>query len=546
MTVSSPQRILIPLITMGFLLIAAGNGDAQSPADQNPPPTIRSTTRLVEINVVVHDKKGAPVTGLTAEDFTILDGGKEEKIATFSVESRGIPQGSSQPLPPNVFSNRIAREGVTPTNVAAILLDSGGAYARRQMIKFLSQLQPQDRVALYVLGRELHIVQHFTSDPAPLIEAIRAHRVRIAAQAGETAPGAGSSVMPTLAGPAALAGARLDAALWAMSQRGLGPINKQRDVLNALQAIARHLSGLPGRKSLLWVTGGVPLPEYQFIRSQLLETIRLLNQADVALYPVDARGLYTDPDYNAEYGGRPSQAGLRLRGMNNQILGMNYYAKETGGRSYHNTNDLKTALRNALDDTESTYTLAYYPTHGKWDGEYRPIQVRVSREGVEVRCRKGYSATTEEPPLKDTAATLEEAALNPLDATNVGLTVRARPLGSAGDTVEVAVNVGTKDLTFQPAQGLWSVRFDAWLGQYTNTGARLEAVSKNFSADLTEDAYQKIMKQGAVSLTINEKIKLGAEELRMVVRDASSGSIGSVRVPLDQLTVEPSPPNPSE
>jgi len=539
MTVPSRQRILLPLITMGFLLMAAGSGDAQSPADQTPP-TIRATTRLVEINVAVHDKKGAPVTGLTAEDFTILDGGKEEKIATFSVESRGTPQGSPQPLPPNIFCNRVAREGVTPPNVAAILLDglmtnfSDQAYARQQMIKFLSQLQPQDRVALYVLGRELHIVQPFTSGPAALIEAIRTYGGRIAAQAGGTTSGTGSSAKPTLASPAALTAARLDAALWAMTDPGsVGVMGKRymsRDVLNALQAIARHLSGLPGRKSLLWVTGWTPPPHPNSIfLAQIKETIRLLNQADVALYLVDARGLYYQVCFN------PPET----------ILAMNYYAKETGGRAFCNTNDLKGALRNALDDTELTYTLAYYPTHGKWDGEYRPIKVRVNREGVEVRCRQGYFATNEPPPLKDTAATLKEAALNPLDATNVGLTVRARPLGGAGDAVvEVAVNIDAKDLTFQPAQGLWSVRFDAWLGQYTNTGASLEGISKNLSADLKQDDYQKIMKQGVLSLTINEKIKPGAEELRVVVRDGLSGSIGSVRIPLDQLIVEASPPQP--
>jgi VWFA-related protein len=544
---------------MGFLLMAAGSGVAQSPADQTPP-TIRATTRLVEINVAVHDKKGAPVTGLIAEDFTILDGGKEEKIATFSVESRGTPQESYQPLPPNIFSNRIAREGGTPTNVAAILLDaletgfSDQAYARQQMIKFLSQLQPQDRVALYVLGRGgLHIVQDFTSNPSPLILAIRAHRLRIAAQAGGTTFGAGSSIMPTLGGPAALAAARLDEGLWAMSiSRNISRQSLQVNVLNALQAIAQHLSGLPGRKSLLWITGSVPLPQTldhfslrnpggtsnTIMSGRVRETIRLLSQADMALYPVDARGLYTDPDYNAENGGIPSQAGSALGGMGSQILAMNYYAQETGGRSYHDTNDLKAALRNALDDTELTYTLAYYPTHGKWNGEYRPIKVRVNREGVEVRCRKGYFAAAEEPPSKDTAAALKEAALNPLDATTVGLTVRARPLGGLGNTMEVVVNVDVKDLTFQPAQALRSVRFDTWLGQYTNSGARLKATSKNFSADLTEDAYQKVLKQGALSLTFHEKTKPRAEEVRVVVRDALSGSIGSVRIPLEELSTD--------
>jgi len=370
---------------VGFLLIAAGTCAWEALPSQNPP-TIRATTRLVEINVVAHDKKGAPVTGLTQEDFTILDGGKEEKIATFSVESRRAPKGSSEPLPLNVFSNRVAKEGVTPTSVVVILLDAAGttfgdlAYARQQVIKFLSHLQPQDRIALYVLGRELQVVQDFTSDPAPLIEAIRANGVRVSATSDGNTSSEALSKSPALTGRAALAAARLDAGLWAMSiSRDTARQWLRMTVLDGLQAIARHLSGLPGRKSILWVTGSVPFPQNPYVSfgphsatdyplgDKVRETIRLLNQADVALYPVDARGLFIDPRFRAE--NREMDAGgSGLQSMNLQIQGMIYHAAETGGRAFYNSNDLKTALRNALDDSDLTYTLAYYPTHDQWDG----------------------------------------------------------------------------------------------------------------------------------------------------------------------------------
>jgi VWFA-related protein len=552
MTVPS-GRLFFFFIGVGFLLIAVGTCVWEALPSQNPL-TIRATTRLVEINVVVHEKKGAPVRGLTRDDFSIFDGRKEERIATFSVESRQTPKGPLEPLPPNVFCNRVAREGVTPTSVVVILLDAAGttfwdlAYARQQVIKFLSQLQPQDRVALYVLGRELHIVQDFTRDPAPLIEAIRANRVRVAATAGGITTGVAPSTPPNLAGPAALAAARLDSGLQAMSNsRDIAAQWMQADVLNALEAIARHLCGLPGRKSILWVTGSVPFPQNPYVYfgpghsgtnsalgSKVSETIRMLNQADVALYPVDARGLFADPGFNAE-NREVDASGSRLQQMNLQIQGMIYHAVETGGRAFYNTNDLKMALRAALDDSEFTYTLGYYPTHGQWDGRYHPITVRVNRRGVQVRCRKGYFATAEEPPVEDAVTILQEAALNPLDATSVGLTVHARPVGDAGDSVEVTVNVEAKDLTFQPTKGLWSVRFDAWLGQHTNTGASLQGISKSTSADLRPDTYEKIMAEGGVSLTFKEKIEPGAQELRVVVRDASSGSIGSVRIPLKKL-----------
>jgi hypothetical protein len=79
------------------------------------------------------------------------------------------------------------------------------------------------------------------------------------------------------------------------------------------------------------------------------------------------------------------------------------------------------------------------------------------------------------------------------------------------------------------------VRFDTWVGQYSNKGESLEGVSKTTSADLKEEAYRKILRAGGVSLTFEEKMKPGAQELRVAVRDAASGSVGSVRVPLADL-----------
>jgi hypothetical protein len=63
---------------------------------------------------------------------------------------------------------------------------------------------------------------------------------------------------------------------------------------------------------------------------------------------------------------------------------MIYYATETGGRAFYNTNDLKDAIRKALEDCELTYTLGYYPDHGQWEGRYRTIKVLVNRKDVEV------------------------------------------------------------------------------------------------------------------------------------------------------------------
>jgi len=105
-------------------------------AQDQPQPTIRVTTRLVQVNVVVHDKKGEPVSDLKKEDFTILDKGKEQKIAVFTVDSINAPPKAWPALPPNIFSNRV-QTADTPTSITVILFDGlntrfqDQAYARK-------------------------------------------------------------------------------------------------------------------------------------------------------------------------------------------------------------------------------------------------------------------------------------------------------------------------------------------------------------------------------------------------------------------------------
>src|SRR5258708_17088271 len=132
-------------------------------------PTIRVTTRLVQVSVVVHDKKGEPLSDLKKEAFTILDKGKEQKVAVFAVDSIDAPRKVWPALPPNIFSNRVQRAD-SPTSTTVILFDGlntrfqDQAYARKQIVKFLGERQPHDRVALYLLASNVRILHHFTNN----------------------------------------------------------------------------------------------------------------------------------------------------------------------------------------------------------------------------------------------------------------------------------------------------------------------------------------------------------------------------------------------
>src|SRR5579871_2777558 len=144
---------------------------------QDQTPVIKVTTRLVQISVVVHDKKGNPISDLTKDDFAVFEKGQEQKISVFSKEVNQAPAANLAPLPDGVVSNRLAnaKSGGTahlvalPNSLTVILLDglntkfSDQHYAKEALVKFLNQLQPGDRVAIYTLSNGLRILHDFTS-----------------------------------------------------------------------------------------------------------------------------------------------------------------------------------------------------------------------------------------------------------------------------------------------------------------------------------------------------------------------------------------------
>src|SRR5215471_14251447 len=153
-------------------------------------PVIRVTTRLVQVNVVVHNKKGEPVRDLAKEDFVLFDKGQEQKILFFSKESTEALPANLPPLAPGIISNRYTNFtsggekhlAPLPTSLTVVLLDGLNTaftdqhYAKEALIKFLNQLQPGDRVAIYTLTNGLRVLHDFTSDTSSLLTALSKHR----------------------------------------------------------------------------------------------------------------------------------------------------------------------------------------------------------------------------------------------------------------------------------------------------------------------------------------------------------------------------------
>jgi hypothetical protein len=317
----------------------------------------------------------------------------------------------------------------------------------------------------------------------------------------------------------------------------------------ALEEIANHLKGFPGRKNLIWVSSGFPTfvgldaqnpglvqgydPQSHY--GDVVQAIQALNESSVAVYAIDAQGLTT----SSEFSGGSSEPGSAF-GLNStdahsaNISTMGMIASRTGGRLFYDTNDIKGVLRSAIDDSEVYYTLGYYPDHGKWNGSFREIKVKTDRPDVQVRARSGYFAMGDERPNdKQRNDTVKATSVMPLDSTGIAVTVQATP------------KPGTKVLTIAMLVDLSTVRFDVKDGKHIGaldyifvqrdkTGTVINYQAQTTNLNLPPEHFTKVMQKGLITEK-NLPLDPKAVDVRFIVRDADSDAIGSVSVPLGKL-----------
>jgi len=548
---------------------------APHPAAQAP--TMHMVTRVVQVTVVAHHK-GLPVEDLTQPDFRVFDNGQEQQIQFFAQERGHVINEAAVALPKNTWSNRTdTRKGI-PINVTLILYDGlntrtmDQAHAREQIVRFLSQLHPEDRVALYALGKDLKVLHDFTSDASALLRVLSRYKGYSGQEirSAESEPGSEEDPSLTdglhaLSNPNAEAVAQfLDSSDEAYTQ--MQTVDRVATTMNALEAIAAHVAGIPGRKNLIWVSGGFPftmgfdnlmsgspanpLLQNKDFSAEVQRAARALSDANVAVYPVDAHGLVVNMGnirqmtqaYHRNYGDP-------LPPMSQQdliIQTMETLADRTGGRAFYRTNDLSHAIRRAIEDSQVTYTLAYAPTHREWNGEFRKIKVTTRRPGVELRYRTGYYAMPDKPLEPAQSEQMAYAAQwSALDATELGLTVEAMRSSLKGrPVVDFILVVDSAGLRFTEAEGRHDTDLLMVVAQKAEDGRVVSGDSKTLKLRLKDDTYQHAMMRG-LGITGTVILDPAATQFRLVMLDEATGRLGSVDVPVAGLAEQPPPAQPA-
>ena len=543
-------------LTAWALAVTFATAQANSPQHPSASPaavtTLHVESRLVVVDVVVTGHHGEPVTGLTSSDFTLLEDGKPQTISFFEshVPPPKTPEKAPASPPPHRYSNINAH---TPSSINVILFDVLNTpfidqpYARQQMLQFLKTLPRGQQVALFELGTQLRMIAGFDTTSEELIAAaakLVPHSSELLDTRQERAESDDRIALLREGSP--------NQEFFDRMQQFIREEDAGRDQDRAsltageLLQLARAVSGFRGRKNIIWLSEEFPVYlgpsenlsdarlEFRNYADLMHDTAGTLSSSQVSVYPIDVRGLITGLFADASSSAR-KPGDSQIINIESLHAAMDELAKETGGRAYYNTNDLKLAMQRSLENGSHYYTLAYVPANRNWDSKYRKIKVKLSRPGFEAEYRKGYFATPETLPSQDEAIAELLGAVQPATPQSTALHLEAQVLPSDVDHAKVRVNwlIDPANVLFSDAPGdrknarlqLITVAWDKDLKQtlsHTNT----------VELSLPPERYTELMKNG---LAFHQELKLrpGVYHLCLGTLDVGSKKIGTLDIPLE-------------
>ena len=521
----------------------------------------KSQTVLVQVPVIVTDNSGITVPGLSKSDFEIRENGKEEKISTFEeIQARRAPLAAS-PLPAGEYTNASSL-GEAPRAITVIVLDTintpylDQTYGRKQLIKYLAEnLQPGQPIGLVsITSHGVKVIHNFSSDPAELIQALKKVNGELPAMQGVDTD------------TQALAGTRGDSLNLAnlaspntafsledfITQADAGLARMQQDraieaTIKAFLQIAWSLSGIPGKKSLVWATGGFPFfmdtPSAVpggYLSIVYERTMQAMNDAEISIYPIDVRGLVnylpvTDASLPSNKSGGSYVQSLSARSwlQTSTIDTLKDFAEMTGGRAFYNTNDLTTSFQRAIDDANHYYLLSYYLDTTNRKPGWRSLKIKVNHPGVQVRARTGFFVTnaTVNPDMAHNSD-MNFALTSPFESTGVLLTLRWNATSASGAKRKIPFGLYVAPQGITTAGQHNQLNLEVAIVALTSKNAAVaDSITETLQGAIKPEMLPNLRQQG---LAYNNVLELPAGQytVRIVVRDNPSGRLGSLTAPL--------------
>ena len=569
---------LLAVFLLGAFSLAAQQQSQQSTSNQAPSPTVRSTAQEVVLDMVFRDKKGRTIHDIRPEEIHVVEDGVEQKVASFhlvegkAAQSSGAPKASAE-------SGALPLDPMREVRLVTLVfegLDVEGRTFFRQAVKDILDMTPEQNLyfSVMTIDQKLHIIQPFTSDHSALLKSVDRSSmwsfVQYQNQSAEVKQqlkqmlsgdepqlqGGSGSGGPNQTQVQSVVNYRMAKMQYDMLQAA-DAANREysaRATIDALMALVRGQSELPGRKVILYFNPWLFIPE--LVKEQYADLISMANRANVSFYTVDPKGLVT---WDQEGAGRDYLRGatgeVRAQQMNggvgvvtegqaraaetaegamrsNPLQWLRDLAQQTGGVGITETNDNRAPLRTALEEVRTYYEASYAPHIGVYDGKFHKISVRVDRPDVVVHTRSGYFAVPQVKGGQQLFA-YEMPLLNALSAPSVpgdvDFRVAAERFNDRGPKVEymVTLEAPLKGLTFTPQPDQKSSAVDAALLAVlkNSNGEIVEKFSKDFAVQVALDKVNAY-KEGNLVQTFRTELLPGAYTLEAAVMDRNDNKTG--------------------
>jgi VWFA-related protein len=557
-------------LAIALTLAAVGGGlhaqqQTPAPSDELPPITFEVGVNYVEVDAIVTDAAGSPVTDLTAADFEVFEDGEPQAVESFAlvdipIERLEQPLLSETPIRPDVQTNAVA-EG----RIYLLVLDdwhtdvSRSRRVRDAARRFIQQDFGVNDMAAVVYTGKRFTGQEFTNDPQLLIEAIDRFTGQKLRSSVDNRLEAAAIV------PVPLATEGLTAPVEAEAQFVLGadveePIraHRARNMMAALRQLADFMAGVRGRRKAMVIIGeGIDYDVYAALgeRGSTAATIWLEMQEAVAaatrgndsIYTIDPRG-QSNPMVESialqavgDDGVLPlmqeAQRSILLSQDNLRLL-----AQETGGFATLNRNDVRGAFERIVSENSTYYLLGFYSANARREGRFRDLEVRVRRQGATVRHRDGYYEARGDAPVarpvvpgaEDLSPGVAAALGSPLPVRGLPIRVAVASYRGADENAAVVITaeVDITNMAFEERDGTFNSQLEVAYSAVNSAGRQFGGEHHTVGLALRPLNYQRARERGVRLLT-----RLDLPPDRYQVRVAAGQPAGPAGSVLYDVTV---------
>jgi VWFA-related protein len=571
-----------------LLLAALGSAAQSQPQQANPDQsntTIRSTAQEVLLDMVFRDKKGRAIRDVRPEEIHVLEDGVEQNLTSFRL-IEGNAAEAAAPATSTAAPGRV--DPLREIRLVTLVFEGLDVEEKRffrQALKDILDMAPEQNLYFSILAidQKLHIIQPFTSDHAALLKSVDKSMMWSFTQYENRSTEIKQSLKQMLSGDEPQAqstsgGGPSQAQVQSMVNYRMAKMQydmlqaaeaadreyNARATIDALMALVRAQSQLPGRKVVLYFNPWLFIPEV--VKEQYNNLVSTANRSNVSFYTVDPKGLVTwsqgsaGRDYlNGATGEIRSQ---QMRGgvgevttgqaraaetaegalRANPLLWLRDLSQQTGGTTIAETNDWKAPLRTVMAEVRTYYEAAYTPHIALYDGKFRRISVRVDRPDIVAHTSSGYFALPQLKPGQQMYA-YEMPLLNSLNAgttpSDLAFQVAAERFNDHGAKVEymLTLEAPLKEMVFAPQQDQKTSTVDAALLAVlkNSNGEIVEKFSKDFAVQVALDKVDAY-KEGNLVQTFRTELSPGSYSLEAALMDRNGKKIG---VKKSTVTVPP-------